>query len=150
MARTLVEQRWQINAPPDAVWAILADVARWGDWTSTVRRIERLDSGAFAAGSRARMRLRGAWAATVWRVTAFDEGRSFTWESRIGPGAVSVADHEVTPSGSGTSLMLRVSMRGPFAGAAAAIFARVSRENVQIEGDGLKARAEAAAAAPAT
>lgn len=145
MHRVLVEQRWQIDAPPAAVWAIVADVARWGEWTPTVRRIERIDAGEFGAGSRAKLLLRGSWVPTTWRVTSFEPGCAFTWESRIVPGAYSVADHEVAPSGSGTAVTLRVSMRGPLARVVAPLFARVSRENVQIEGDGLKAHAEAEA-----
>jgi hypothetical protein len=34
------EARIEIDAPPEAIWPALADVARWPDWDSGVRRVE--------------------------------------------------------------------------------------------------------------
>jgi hypothetical protein len=33
-----------INASQDAVWKVLSDVSRWSEWTSTVTKVEVLDS----------------------------------------------------------------------------------------------------------
>jgi len=34
-----------IAAPPGGVWAVIADVERWPEWTPTVTRLQRLDRG---------------------------------------------------------------------------------------------------------
>ena len=47
---TQVTRTIHINAPPDAVWAVMIDVERWAEWTDSVRKITREGSGKFGAG----------------------------------------------------------------------------------------------------
>ena len=131
-----------IDAPPERVWAVLSDVERWHEWNESVMSVERLDDGPLGVGSRAvvkQPRLRPA----EFEVTAFEPGRSFAWTSKA-PGVTSVGDHRVEPRGEGGStatLVLR--QTGLVAPIIAVLFGRLIRSYVQMEGNGLKRRAEA-------
>jgi len=152
-----LEQSIRIEAPPERVWAALVDVERWPEWTASVKKLERLDDRPLALGSRARIWLKGALDATTWVVTRFDEGRSFTWETRffrdrlVGvpweqvllSGFTSVGDHELTPDGDGTNVVLRVSHRGALSGVIGLLLRRISRDNLRLEAAGLKRASEA-------
>jgi uncharacterized protein YndB with AHSA1/START domain len=138
------ERRVHIDAAPERVWSVMTDVERWPVWTPSVRRVERLEAEAFGVGSRARLWLNGAAGGSTWVVTAYERPRSFTWRSRVMPGVVSVADHEITPDEGGCSVMLRVTFSGPLAGVAGLVLASVSRRNMEMEAEGLKRESEGA------
>jgi hypothetical protein len=44
----------EISAPPERVWAILADTARWGEWNPFIPTVE----GALAVGERLKVRIK--------------------------------------------------------------------------------------------
>lgn len=142
------EQRIQIQAPSETVWATLTDVARWPEWTPTARRLERLDGGPFGVGSRARIWLMGGMGRpSTWEVTELTPGRSFAWRSSM-PGVTMTATHDVEAAAGGpaaagaTQLTLRIVMEGPLAGVMSPWLGRVSRRNIAIEATELKRRCE--------
>ncbi len=110
-----------IAAPPDRVWAVMTDVERWCEWTPTVTRIERLDRGPLAVGSRARIR-QPKLPPAVWQVSDLLEGRSFTWVTRS-PGVSVIAKHRVEPAGNGARATLSIR----FSGLLGPIVARLTR-----------------------
>jgi hypothetical protein len=59
-----------IGVPPADVWAAMVDVERWPVSASQFRRLERLDAGPLAAGSRVRVKPKGM-PGSVWQVTEF-------------------------------------------------------------------------------
>src|ERR1700737_1302301 len=93
-----------IQASPDRVWAVLCDVERWPEWTSTMTSVRRMDDAPFAVGSKARVRQPRLLPA-VWQVTELDERRSFTWVTRS-PGVRIEAGHLVERVGSGSRVTL--------------------------------------------
>ncbi len=99
-----VERSIQINAPPAAVWAVMVDVERWPRWAESVRTVERLDDGAFGLGSEAQLRVRGA-PTSVFSVTEFTDGRSFTWDTRT-RGIRAGASHVIEADGDGSNVTL--------------------------------------------
>jgi uncharacterized membrane protein len=74
----VVEERIDIDAPASTVWRVVADVARWPEWTPSVRSVDRTSAGPLVVGERvvvSQPRL----PTTTWTVTEVAEGRSFTW-----------------------------------------------------------------------
>jgi uncharacterized membrane protein len=131
-----------IDAPPDKVFAVLCDVERWPEWTSTMLSVKRLDGGPFRVGSTAEVRqpkLRPA----VWEVTDMEPGRNFNWTARS-PGVRMQAEHRVEPDGAGCRVTLTLQLSGLMAPLAARLYGSLIDEYVTTEGLGLKKRCEAA------
>jgi uncharacterized protein YndB with AHSA1/START domain len=130
-----------IQAPPARVWAVLLDVERWPEWTPTVTRVERLDSGPLVLGCRTRLHQPGL-APAIWQVTELDpDSLIFTWITRALGIAIS-GRHvvEPTPAGSRAALSVRISgLLGP-------IVTYLMRQRVQSyvakEAEGLRRRSE--------
>ena len=127
-----------IPAPPEQVWAVIADVERWPEWTPSVTEIRRLDRGPLVVGSRARIRQPRLLPAT-WEVTELVQGRGFTWVTRS-PGVQVMAQHEVVPLGSGSRATLSVRFAGPLAALVARMTKGLNQRYLQLEADGLRAR----------
>ena len=125
-----------IAAPPDRVWAVMADVERWPEWTPTVKRIQRLDPGPLVEGSRARIE-QPKLPAAIWEVTDLRKGRSFTWVTRS-PGVRVIAKHGVEPVGQGTRATLSVAFSGPLGGLIARLTSRLNNRYLALEAQGLR------------
>lgn len=48
----------------------------------------------------------------AWRVTEYDDGRSFTWESSLAPGLRVLGGHVLTPEADGSSAEFWLEARG--------------------------------------
>ncbi len=131
-----VEQTAAVAAPAEAVWEALIDVERWPTWTRSMRRVQRLDDGALAVGSRVRIK-QPRLVPVVWTVTELDPGRSFTWQAE-GAGVRSEASHEVRAMGAGTSeVRLTFDQAGPLSPMVGALLGRLTRRYVRMEAEGL-------------
>ena len=141
-----IEQAIDVAAPPDVVWAVVADVERWPEWTASMSRVERLDQGPFQVGSRARVR-QPRFPAVVWSVTALEAGRYFEWQAAT-PGLLSVGRHRVDPAGEDASrAILSITWSGLLAPVIRLFFGSLSRRYVEMEAQGLKRRCESDPAA---
>ena len=72
-----------IAAPPAAVWAVLTDTARYGEWNSFIERID----GALEVGTRLEVRIsppNGRGMTFRPRVVAFEPERELAWLGRLG------------------------------------------------------------------
>jgi carbon monoxide dehydrogenase subunit G len=137
-------QSFVINAPPGVVWAIIADLEKWPGWAPTFEKMEFPGDRELRRGLRVRLTVRGA-PTSEWVVTEYDEGRRFAWETTA-RGIHSIGDHIIEPAADGTRLTLVVESTGFMSRLFAPMIRRVSKRNVPLEGNGLKVRAEAAAA----
>lgn len=129
-----------ISAPIDSVWAILADVEHWPDWTASIRSVQPLDAGPIGIGARFRVR-QPQTPIAIWEVTDFAPGRSFTWSTGR-PGVRIVAGHELRQSGSDTRVALTLDITGALAWLVGALSGRRIRRMVQMETDGLRQASE--------
>lgn len=137
------EQTVDINASPDQVWNILADVQHWPDWTPTVKSFEWAEGDSLAVGARARLDLDGAGMGT-WTVSEVDQGRSFSWTNNT-RGVHTVGGHIVEPREGGSRVTLILEQSGLMATLLKPLIARVSKRNLPIEAAGLKRASESLA-----
>ena len=135
-----LEQIIDVAAPPARVWEIMTDIERWHEWTPSISSIERLDSGPFGLGSRARVRQPRLQPA-LFEVTGFEPGRSFTWAARSG-GIAALAVHEVMPTTDASRVKLVLNLEGWPLLALGWWVRRLSVRYMTMEAEGLKRRAE--------
>jgi uncharacterized membrane protein len=104
----------EIEAPAPAVWAVLADVTRWPEWTPTMNEVRLRDADTLGPASRADIR-QPKLPKAVWTVTEFEDGHRFAWAAR-GLGFRTVGDHLVEPlDGGRCRVTLGVETTGPLA-----------------------------------
>jgi len=131
---------FDVAAPPERVFGVMSDTGRWHEWTPSVTSIKRLDSGPFVVGSRAVIR-QPKFPPALWKVTAIEPGRSFTWESWA-PGLRVVAHHSVDRTPAGSRVTLSLEYRGVLGGFFARLTRGITERYLALEAQGLTARSE--------
>ena len=129
-----------IDAPAEAVWRTMTGVEDYPRWTSTMTKVERLEPGPLAIGSRVRI-TQPKLGTNVWTVTAIDPGRSFTWAVRR-PGITTEAVHTIELGGRGVRLTLQISQRGVLGRAIARPLRKLTLRYIETEAAGCKAWTE--------
>lgn len=142
------ERSIEIAAPPDVVWGVMSDAERWHEWTPSVRSIRLLDSGPLRVGARALVR-QPRFPTALWKVIAFDPGRSFTWKSGL-PAMWVFASHSVSPTASGTRVVLSLRYEGPIGKLLARLTRDITNRYLDLEATGLKRLSEQRAAGQGT
>lgn len=135
--------RTTVNAAPEEIWRLYVDVEHWPDMSESTREVRRLDSGPFQLGSEAMVSQPGL-PPTRWRVTDFDPGRSFTWETANTGLATSVGWHTVEANGAGSVITIGLRVRGPLGAVTGALFGRRIQRSITMEMEGFRRTAEAA------
>jgi uncharacterized protein YndB with AHSA1/START domain len=130
----------EIAAPPERVWAVMLDAEKWHEWTPSVRSIRLLDKGPLRIGSRALIR-QPRFPPAMWKVTALEPGRSFTWKSGA-PAMWVHARHSVTASGTGTRAVLSLDYEGVFGKLLGRLTRGITNRYLDLEAAGLKHRSE--------
>ena len=140
------EQTIDIAAPTDIVWSVMSDLARWPEWTGTVKSLQWVERDLLAEGAKARVAIDGA-PTGVWTISEVDEGQSFTWENHA-RGVHSVAGHVIQPQAGGSHVTLWIEQTGFIASLLKPYISRVSKRNLPIEAAGLKRTSEARVTTP--
>lgn len=106
----------ETGAPADAVWSLLAEPARWHEWSPYVRGAEGLGEPEVEEGARGKVILLGG-ARLDAEILDVVPRRSWTW--RVGGLRVR---HEVEPTPAGARLSMTPEGDGPLWGPAALIY----------------------------
>ena len=130
----------EIQAPAERVWAVMRDVERWSEWTTTVSSIKKMDNGPIKVGSRILIR-QPKLPPAIWRVIELEEGKSFV--SVTGSLLVRVtARHWLEPNQTGTQVTLSIQFSGLLRSLAARLTRVLNERYLTIEANGLKQRSE--------
>ncbi len=129
-----------IAAAPAVVWPLIREVERWHEWTASITRITRLDHGPLQLGSRARVE-QPKLPANTFVVTALEENRGFTWETKS-PGLRGAGHHwiEARDGGRASRVTLGVDFSGPLAPIVALFYGTLTQRYIEMEAAGLKSR----------
>jgi uncharacterized protein YndB with AHSA1/START domain len=130
----------EVSACPEYVWAVLADVARWPDWTSAVRSVVPLDGGPLVIGGGVRIDA-SRLPVRTWRVAAVVPRRSFTWTNE-GFGSRGRLHVTCEAADTGTRLRFTVERTGPCAAALDLATGSASAGHLEALVDGLRRRCE--------
>jgi uncharacterized membrane protein len=131
----------EIFALPERIWEVLVDVERWPEWTPTVTRVERLDTGPLAIGSRTKI-WQPRLMATAWQVTEIGERVGiFTWETSR-PGIRVIATHRLEPTSDGVRVTLTLDYKGILGPLMAWQLKALNWDYITREAQGLKRRCE--------
>jgi uncharacterized protein YndB with AHSA1/START domain len=129
-----------IDAPPDVVWSVMADAEHWHEWTASVRSIRILDKAPLRLGSRALIR-QPRFPPALWKVTALEPGRSFTWKTGA-PGMRVHGTHSVAPTPAGSRAHLHLHYEGALGTRLARWTRGITNRYLALEAAGLKKRSE--------
>src|SRR3712207_1798735 len=132
-----------ISAPPEVVWAVLADVGSWPAWTASVTSVRPLSPDPLRVGSRVRIK-QPRLPAAVWTVSDLVEGEQFTWTA-TGPGVHTRASHRVVGTAEGSRATLSIDQVGVLGKLVGRLYGGLTRRYVQLEAAGLKQRSESSA-----
>jgi uncharacterized membrane protein len=129
-----------VQAPVEALWAVVKDVEAWPRLTESVTSVERLDGGPLRVGMRVRVHQPKLPPAT-WKVTELVENERFVWKAR-GLGFSTTATHEVASTEDGSQLTLSVEQSGLMGGMVGRMWKDLTERYMALEAAGMKRRAE--------
>jgi uncharacterized protein YndB with AHSA1/START domain len=102
------EVRIHIDAAPDTVWTLLADVERMGQWSPECYRVRWLDGATSPARAGTRFRGSNKWGLLRWSMTCevkvAEPGRELTWSTVRGDKDIVRWRYVLEPAGAGTEL----------------------------------------------
>lgn len=70
-----------INARPEQIFRVLADIENWNLWTSSVKRITLINDIKFSKGTKARI-VQPKLLPALWEITEIEKNKYFTWVTK--------------------------------------------------------------------
>ena len=109
-----IQDETTIHAPAATVWALTSDIDHWPKLMPTVTAVQRLDGGALAVGSRARVS-QPRQRPRIWTVTEVLPESRFVWEAPLGR-AKMTATHHISATDDGCRNILAIDITGAGSG----------------------------------
>jgi len=102
---TAVSASIEIAAPPQAIWDVIMDPHRFGDWVTIHRKLGKVDDGDLRAGFRVEQTLclHHANFKVKWELAEWDEPFHAIWEGRGPAGSRARTVDDLTPLDGGRS-----------------------------------------------
>lgn len=136
--------RWEtsidIEAPAERIWDVMADVAKWPEWTPSVLAVEDVTPGLGLGGS-ALVDAR-ATPKTRWTVTRWEPGHGFDWQTRF-RGTTTTGGHWIEPHAGKNRVTLSIDVRTPLGWLFRPFIGPRIMKSMQMEAAGLKRTSEA-------
>jgi uncharacterized protein YndB with AHSA1/START domain len=100
----VVRQSIVIDAPIEAVWDLVMDPERLGEWVTIHRAVSDVPEGALGTGSRfrQRMRLKGVPLKVHWEVVECRRPHRARWHGEAGAGATAEIVYDLSEVNGGT------------------------------------------------
>lgn len=94
----------EIAVPPRAVWDVIMDPRRYGDWVTIHRKVGKLDDGPLREGFEVEqtLALAGAPFKVRWRLAVHDPPHHAIWEGRGPARSTARIEDTLTAAGAGT------------------------------------------------
>jgi uncharacterized protein YndB with AHSA1/START domain len=108
-----VSKSVDIPAPAEKVWAVAADLSRYGEWNVTHAGFpDGAPSGEQGSSFRENITVMGMPGQATWTVAELSEGRRMVWDGE-GPMDIKLGSKlELAPDGDGTTVSIEVSFDG--------------------------------------
>lgn len=137
----------RIAACPDYVWAVLVDVARWPDWSPSLREVEAFDGGPLVVGGGIRVRQRHL-PDRQWRVTDFRRHKGFTWRGEGVGSSASLTVRMKRAEDGGTDVLVDLDRSGWVGSMVGRVTGGTAAAHLDELVTGLRRRCEAGQCAP--
>ena len=97
-----------VDAPPERVWSVVADLDRMGEWSPECYQVSWLDGAGSPARPGSRFKGRNRWGPVRWsmlcEVKTADPGREVSWSTLHGDKEVVRWTYRFEPDGAGTKV----------------------------------------------
>ena len=129
-----------INAKPEYIFRVLADIENWNLWTSSIKKIVIINDTEFNKGTKVKV-VQPKLLPAVWEITEIEKDKYFTMEKRY-VGLKMIAKHILEPKNSSTSVELVLTYEGVFAKLFYSLTSSLTSQYLTMEINGLKNKCE--------
>jgi len=129
-----------INARPEQIFRVLADIENWNQWTPSVKRITIVNDIKFNKGTKARI-VQPKLLPALWKITEIEKNKYFTWVTKY-IGVKMTCKHIIESKNNITSVESVMIYEGIFAKLFYRLTSSLASQYLTMEINGLKKECE--------